>query len=118
MRDNSFTVWDFKRRRSNDNKIMQKFSAQQGGAGVGAADPAAIDYVPHQKNFEDMIKALKKGGKPLVDGAEGRKAVEIILAIYRSALKGGKPVQLFRSGFKTSDQVQGPPQNAGFRTES
>jgi predicted dehydrogenase len=41
-----------------------------------------------------MVKALKKGGKPLVDGAEGRKAVEIILAIYRSALKGGKPVQL------------------------
>ncbi len=94
MRDNSFTVWDFKRRRSNDNKIMQKFSAPQGGPGVGAADPAAIDYVPHRKNFEDMVKSLKKGGKPLVDGAEGRKAVEIILAIYRSALKGGKPVQL------------------------
>ena len=94
MRDNSFTVWDFKRRRSNDTKIMQKFSAQQGGPGVGSADPAAIDYVPHQKNFEDMVKALKKGDKPLVDGAEGRKAIEIILAIYRSALTGGKPVRL------------------------
>jgi predicted dehydrogenase len=94
MRDNSFPVWDFKRRRSNDNKIMQKFSAQQGGPGAGAADPAAIDYVSHQKNFEDMAKALKKGGKPLVNGAEGRKAIEIILAIYRSALTGGKPVQL------------------------
>ena len=81
-------------RRSNDNKIMQKFSAQQGGPGAGAADPAAIDYVPHQKNFEDMVNDLKNGDKPLVDGAEGRKAIEIILAIYRSALTGGKPVQL------------------------
>jgi UDP-N-acetyl-2-amino-2-deoxyglucuronate dehydrogenase len=94
MRDNSFTVWDFKKCRSNDNKIIQKFSTQQGVSGAGAADPAAIDPVPHQKNFEDMVNALKKEGKPMVDGAEGRKAIEIILAIYRSALSGGKPVQL------------------------
>ena len=94
MRDNSFTVWDFKQRRSSDNKIIHRFSAQQSGPGAGAADPAAIDYVPHQKNFEDVVNALKKGAKPLIDGAEGRKAIEIILAIYRSALAGGKPVQL------------------------
>ncbi len=94
MRDNSFTVWDFKKRRSGDNKIMQQFWVPPGSPGAGAADPAAIDYVLHQKNFEDMVKALKKGGKPLIDGAEGRKAIEIILAIYRSALTGGKPVQL------------------------
>jgi predicted dehydrogenase len=94
MQDNSFTVWDFKKRRSNDNKIMQKLGARQGGPGAGAADPAAISYVPHQKNFEDMVTALKKGGKPMVGGAQGRKAIEIILAIYRSALAGGKPVEL------------------------
>ena len=94
MQNNSFTVWDFKKGRSNDKKIMQKFGARQGGPGAGAADPAAISYVPHQKNFEDMVNALRKGAKPMVDGAEGRKAIEIILAIYRSALKGGKPVQL------------------------
>ena len=94
MQDNSFTVWDFKRGRSNDKKIMQKLGARQGAAGVGAADPAAISVVAHQKNFEDLVKALKKGTKPMVDGKQGRKAIEIILAIYRSALTGGKPVQL------------------------
>jgi len=41
-----------------------------------------------------VARALKKGTQPLVDGREGRKSVEIILAIYRSAQTGGKPVQL------------------------
>jgi len=94
MQDNSFTVWDFNKGRSNDKKIMQNLGARQGAAGAGAADPAAISYVQHQKNLEDLVKALKKGAKPMVDGREGRKAIEIILAIYRSALTGGKPVQL------------------------
>jgi hypothetical protein len=29
-----------------------------------------------------------------VDGAEGRKAVELILALYQSAQAGGMPVEL------------------------
>jgi predicted dehydrogenase len=94
MRDGRFLVWEFKKDRSNDKKIMQKLGAKSGNAGAGAADPAAISYVEHQRNFEDAVRALKKGTQPLIDGAEGRKAVEIILAIYRSALTGGKPVQL------------------------
>lgn len=94
MQDECFTVWDFNKGRSNDKKIMQKLGARGGGAGVGAADPTAMSHVQHQKNFEDMVRALKSGKPPMVDGPEGRKSVEIILAIYQSALKGGKPVQL------------------------
>jgi hypothetical protein len=30
----------------------------------------------------------------MVDGPEGRKSVEIVLAIYRSAIQGGRPVHL------------------------
>jgi predicted dehydrogenase len=94
MRDDRFAVWEFKKGRSNDKKIIRKLGTESGSAGAGAADPAAISYVEHQKNFEDVARALKKGTQPLVDGREGRKSVEIILAIYRSALTGGKPVQL------------------------
>jgi predicted dehydrogenase len=94
MQDNGFTVWNFNKGRSNDKKIMQKLGAKPGGNGVGAADPAAISFVQHQLTFEDLVRALKKGTKPMVDGLEGRKSLEIILAIYRSALTGGKPVQL------------------------
>jgi predicted dehydrogenase len=94
MRDNSFTVWDFKKKWPSDKKIRQQFQAQFGEVGAGAADPKAIDFSGHQKCFEDAVRSLKAGKKPLIDGPEARKSIEIILAIYRSALKGGKPVQL------------------------
>ena len=94
MRDNAFTVWDFKRKKPSDQKIMHKFRAEAGIAGAGAADPRAIDFSGHQKNFEDAVRSLKGGKKPLIDGREARKSIEIILAIYRSALTGGKPVRL------------------------
>jgi predicted dehydrogenase len=34
------------------------------------------------------VNAIDKGRKPLIDGEEGRKSVEIILAIYKSAWTG------------------------------
>ena len=94
MQDNSFTVWDFNKGRSNDKKNIQELGATPGGNGAGAADPAAISFVQHRLTFEDVVRALKKRTKPMVDGREGRKSLEIILAIYRSALSGGKPVHL------------------------
>ena len=94
MRDNAFTVWDFKKKKPSDKKIRQKYCAGTGEIGAGAADPAAIDFIGHQRCFEDAARSLKTGKKPLIDGPEARKSIEIILAIYRSALTGGKPVRL------------------------
>ncbi len=47
----------------------------------------------HQVILEDMAEAIRTGREPLVSGEEGRKALEIILAIYRSA-ETGMPVRL------------------------
>jgi UDP-N-acetyl-2-amino-2-deoxyglucuronate dehydrogenase len=94
MRDNTFAVWDFKKKKPSDKKIKQKFRADTGEAGAGAADPSAIDFSGHQKNFEDAVRSIKGGKRPLIDGKEARKSIEIILAVYRSALTGGKPVRL------------------------
>jgi predicted dehydrogenase len=94
MKDNRFTVWDFRKKKSSDKKIRETLWAESGARGAGAADPTAIDYVGFQRNFEDAVRSLKKGTKPLVDGTEARKSIEIILAIYKSALSGGKPVIL------------------------
>ncbi len=94
LRDDRFLVWEFRKGRSNDKKILKKFGVDAECGGAGASDPAAIGFIEHRKNFEDVVRALEKGRQPLVDGSEGRKSVEIVLAIYRSALAGGKPVKL------------------------
>ncbi len=58
-----------------------------------AGDPAALAAECHAEQLADMVRAIRTGGDPLVDQKEGRKAVEIILAIYRSA-ETGRPVTL------------------------
>lgn len=45
----------------------------------------------HQAVLQDMVKAILTGGRPVVDGREGRKALEIVLGIYRSS-ETGMPV--------------------------
>ena len=37
-------------------------------------DPKAIGHHGHMLQFQDVLNAIKKGKKPLVDGPEGRKA--------------------------------------------
>jgi UDP-N-acetyl-2-amino-2-deoxyglucuronate dehydrogenase len=76
----------------NIEVIQAGVPARDTGKG-GAADPKAISFVGHQRQFEDFVTALSAGRAPMVDGREGRKAVELILAIYRSA-RTGKTVRL------------------------
>jgi predicted dehydrogenase len=48
------------------------------GGGSGAADPMVLDF----------IEAIRQRRPPRIEGAEARKSVEIIRAIYRSAAEG------------------------------
>ncbi len=80
-------LWDFKNPLPEDDEIREQFSKKADNTG-GAADPSAISFVPHQKQFEDFIAAVKAGKAPAIDGYEGRKSVEIILAIYQSSWTG------------------------------
>ena len=56
--------------------------------GGGAADPAAIGHHGHTAQFQDVLHAIRTGTAPLIDGQEGRRSVEIILAIYKAAETG------------------------------
>ena len=58
----------------------------------------------HREQLSDFLRAVETGGPARVDGREGRKAVEIIRALYRSARIGG-PVRLPL----TDDTPLGPP---------
>ncbi len=90
--EDDLATWSFARPRKEDRTLLRRLGGRDTGKG-GAADPAAISFVGHQRQFEDFVRALGAGGRPLVDGAEGRKAIELILAIYRSA-RTGRTVRL------------------------
>ena len=58
-----------------------------------AADPGAVWGDAHRDQIADFIDAIRTGKKPVIDGAEARKALEIILGVYESS-KAGKVVEL------------------------
>ncbi|HSV16282.1 MAG TPA: Gfo/Idh/MocA family oxidoreductase [Tepidisphaeraceae bacterium] len=47
----------------------------------------------HRAQIQDFIRAIRTGGKPLIDARSGRDPVEIILSVYESA-RSGKPLTL------------------------
>jgi len=53
-----------------------------------ASDPLALSVRGHMVQVADMVQAILKDREPMVPGVEARKAVELILAIYRSARTG------------------------------
>lgn len=48
-------------------------------------NPAALAIRSHALQIEDMIRAIRENGTPLVDGYAAKHPVEIILCIYESA---------------------------------
>ncbi len=87
MEEEDFVTWDFAKKKPQDEVIHAKMAEKKSGGG-GAADPAAIGHHGHARQFRDVVYAIKKGRGPRIDGAEGRRSVEIILAIYKSAETG------------------------------
>lgn len=54
----------------------------------GAADPTSIGHLNHKIVLQDMVKAIKENRSPMVDGAEAKKSVAVITALYRSSKEG------------------------------
>ncbi len=50
-----------------------------------------MDYF-HERQIENFLRSVINGKKPLVDGEEGRKTVELFTAIYRSN-RDKKPIR-------------------------
>ena len=92
MEEEDLKAWCFKKELLEDRKIRKQFFSRTKSGG-GASDPGAIDFRGHQYQFENMVEAIKNNNEPLVNGYEARKAVEIILGIYKSA-REGKRVKL------------------------
>lgn len=79
---NKIDLWKFADKLAGEEK-MNKFNEEISNVyGHG-----------HVELYRDMIDAITSNRKPLIDGVEGKKALEVVLAIYRSA-KEGRPVSI------------------------
>jgi UDP-N-acetyl-2-amino-2-deoxyglucuronate dehydrogenase len=79
--------WDFNPENAADKAVKERFASKVGASG-GAADPKAISHTGHARQLADFVRAIQTNTQPLVDGREGKRAVELICAIYESAAKG------------------------------
>ncbi len=84
--------WDFAKKLRSDATVLRQMAGRT-ATGGGAADPSAIGHHGHTMQLQDFIDAIRKDRSPAVDGAQGRRSVEIILAIYKAA-QTGKNVKL------------------------
>ena len=92
MREEDIVRWEPAKKTKADEEMFAAM-ANKTQTGGGAADPKAIGHHGHTALFKDTLEAIKKGKQPLANGPEGRRSVEIILAIYKAA-ETGKTVKL------------------------
>jgi len=90
---NNIDVWDFSDTDEKDesNKGLQEATSNVYGNG-------------HTSLFADMINAIIEDRDPYVSAIDGRNALEVVLAIYKSQ-KTGKPVKLPLSDFASIDML-------------
>jgi len=80
-------TWEFKEPRPDDAGIKERFAVKVGASG-GSSNPAAISHLGHTRQLADFVRAIQTNTAPLVDGREGRRAVEVICALYQAAATG------------------------------
>ncbi len=61
--------------------------------GKAASDSKTFGAEGHRAQIAEMVEVVRTGKRPTIDGPEGRKTVELVLAIYESA-RTGKAVDL------------------------
>ncbi|MFY9255720.1 MAG: Gfo/Idh/MocA family oxidoreductase [Fuerstiella sp.] len=76
--------WEFMNELDSDAAVREQFKPGSSNTG-GAADPKAISFVGHRDQLQDFVESIQENRDARVDGIDGRKSVEIILAIYQAA---------------------------------
>jgi predicted dehydrogenase len=67
-------------------------------------DPPNVYGFGHTPLYADMLNAIRENRKPYIDGEAGRRALELVLAIYKSA-KEKRPVRLPLDDYSTMDMA-------------
>lgn len=89
---NIIEEWNFADKLDDPDEIKMKYHE----------NPPNIYGFGHNPLYKDVIEAIKEDREPYVDANAGRKALEVVLAIYQSA-KSGEKVKLPLSKGATLD---------------
>jgi UDP-N-acetyl-2-amino-2-deoxyglucuronate dehydrogenase len=79
LEENSIVRWDIEGQKPPEGFVSGP------AAGDTSSNPGAFGVEGHIYQITDMIEAVINNRRPVVDGGEGRKALEIILAVYQSS---------------------------------
>jgi len=80
---NQIRTWQFTEPLDSDREVMERFSV----------NPPNVYGFGHQAYYEHVVGCLESSRPALVDGAEGRRSLELIAALYES-MASGEEVQL------------------------
>lgn len=75
---NSMRTWNFTDARPEDAEVLATY----------AENPPNVYGFGHVRYLQNVVEAIRDGAPSLVDGLEGRKSLELILALYESAVTG------------------------------
>ncbi len=87
IEEEDIKTWEFAAKLPDDETILERLAGKT-KTGGGAADPSAIGHHGHTMQFQDVLEAIGGGKQPAINGPEGRRSVEVILAIYKAAETG------------------------------
>lgn len=88
---NTIDVWDFSDKTDDEEQNEGFWEKTENIYGNG-----------HISLFADMVQAIRENRNPYVDAYAGRRALELVLAIYKSQ-KEGRPISLPLDSFSTMD---------------
>jgi predicted dehydrogenase len=83
---NQMRTWRFAETVPEDADVMSKFNE----------NPPSVYGFGHLRYLEGVVEALRGGGPRLVDGIEGMRSLELIVAMYESAMTGREVTLRFR----------------------
>lgn len=92
--DNIIEEWRFDDGLDDPDEVKQRFSE----------NPPNIYGYGHTPLYADVIEAINTGRQPLVDGEAGKRALELVLAIYKSSFEH-RPIKFPLSDCSTMDFV-------------
>ncbi len=88
LEETAIKRWDIDNTNYEDIVLQPTYAS-----GHTASTPSAFSTDGHISQYLDFVDALNTDRRPMIDGYEGRKAVDTILAIYESA-EQNRPVDV------------------------